>query len=92
MDPYLVTKIDATMVLVGVVEPLKPFHGGNIIMGRCCGSLIGGRTQEMLDFCGEHNITSDIELIDMQDINKAYDRVTSNDVKYRFVIDMKSLK
>jgi hypothetical protein len=45
----------------------------------------------MLDFCGEHNITSDIELIDMQD-NKAYDRVTSNDVKYRFVIDMKSLK
>jgi D-arabinose 1-dehydrogenase-like Zn-dependent alcohol dehydrogenase len=42
-------------------------------------------------FCGEHNITSDIELIDMQDINKAYDRVTSNDVKYRFVIDMKSL-
>jgi uncharacterized zinc-type alcohol dehydrogenase-like protein len=48
-------------------------------------------TQEMLDFCGEHNITSDIELIDMQDINKAYDRVTSNDVKYR-LIDMKSLK
>jgi uncharacterized zinc-type alcohol dehydrogenase-like protein len=46
----------------------------------------------MLDFCGEHNITSDIELIDMQDINKAYGRVTSNDVKYRFVIDMKSLK
>jgi uncharacterized zinc-type alcohol dehydrogenase-like protein len=45
----------------------------------------------MLDFCGEHNITSDIELIDMQDINKAYGRVTSNDVKYRFVIDMKSL-
>jgi uncharacterized zinc-type alcohol dehydrogenase-like protein len=45
----------------------------------------------MLDFC-EHNITSDIELIDMQDINKAYGRVTSNDVKYRFVIDMKSLK
>jgi uncharacterized zinc-type alcohol dehydrogenase-like protein len=57
------------------------------------GSLIGvlKKTQEMLDFCGEHNITSDIELIDMQDINKAYDR-TSNDVKYRFVIDMKSLK
>jgi uncharacterized zinc-type alcohol dehydrogenase-like protein len=74
---------------------LKPFHGGNIIMGRKrIGSLIGGikETQEMLDFCGEHNITSDIELIDMQDINKAYGRVTSNDVKYRFVIDMKSLK
>jgi uncharacterized zinc-type alcohol dehydrogenase-like protein len=60
---------------------------------RIAGSLIGGikETQEMLDFCG-NNITSDIELIDMQDINKAYDRVTSNDVKYRFVIDMKSLK
>jgi uncharacterized zinc-type alcohol dehydrogenase-like protein len=74
---------------------LKPFHGGNIIMGRkrIAGSLIGGikETQEMLDFCGEHNIT-DIRLIDMQDINKAYGRVTSNDVKYRFVIDMKSLK
>jgi uncharacterized zinc-type alcohol dehydrogenase-like protein len=60
---------------------------------RIAGSLIGGikETQEMLDFC-RNNITSDIELIDMQDINKAYDRVTSNDVKYRFVIDMKSLK
>jgi uncharacterized zinc-type alcohol dehydrogenase-like protein len=97
MDPYLgLLKIDATMVLVGAVEPLKPFHGGSIIMGRkrIAGSLIGGikETQEMLDFCGAHNITSDIELIDMQDINTAYERVTSNDVKYRFVIDMKSLK
>jgi uncharacterized zinc-type alcohol dehydrogenase-like protein len=55
---------------------LKPFHGGNIIMGRkrIAGSLIGGikETQEMLDFCGEHNITSDIELIDMQDINSLW--------------------
>ena len=97
MDPYLgLLKIDATMVLVGAVEPLKPFHGGSIIMGRkrIAGSLIGGirETQEMLDFCGEHNITSDIELIDMQDINTAFDRITNNDVKYRFVIDMKSLK
>ncbi|AOW19768.1 NAD(P)-dependent alcohol dehydrogenase [Urechidicola croceus] len=97
MDPYLgLLKIDATMVLVGAVEPLKPFHGGGIIMGRkrIAGSLIGGikETQEMLDFCGEHNITSDIELINMQDINTAYDRVTGNDVKYRFVIDMASLK
>jgi uncharacterized zinc-type alcohol dehydrogenase-like protein len=74
-------KIDATMVLVGAVEPLKPFHGGNIIMGRIL--LVFNweiKKQEMLDFCGEHNITSDIELIDMQDINKAYGRVTSNDV------------
>ncbi len=97
MDPYLgLLKIDATMVLVGAVEPLKPFNGGSIIMGRkrIAGSLIGGikETQEMLDFCGKHNITSDIELINMQEINTAYDRVTKNDVKYRFVIDMKSLK
>ncbi|WP_158850302.1 NAD(P)-dependent alcohol dehydrogenase [Algibacter sp. L1A34] len=97
MDPYLgLLKIDATMVLVGAIDALKPFHGGNLIMGRkrIAGSLIGGikETQEMLDFCGKHNITSDIELIDMQDINSAYERVTSNDVKYRFVIDMKSLK
>ena len=97
MDPYLgLLKIDATMVLVGAIEPLKPFSGGNIIMGRkrIAGSLIGGikETQEMLDFCGKHNITSDIELIDMQNINTAYDRILKNDVTYRFVIDMKSLK
>jgi uncharacterized zinc-type alcohol dehydrogenase-like protein len=61
---------------------------------RIAGSLIGGiaETQEMLDFCGEHNIVSDIELIKMQDINEAYDRVVASDVKYRFVIDMQSLK
>lgn len=97
MNPYLsLLKIDATMCLVGAVEPLKPFHGGNIIMGRkrIAGSLIGGikETQEMLDFCGEHDILSDIEMIDMQNINTAYDRVVSSDVKYRFVIDMNSLK
>ncbi|GAA3789040.1 MULTISPECIES: NAD(P)-dependent alcohol dehydrogenase [Corallibacter] len=97
MDPYLaLLKIDATMVLVGAIEPMKPFHGGGLVMGRkrVAGSLIGGikETQEMLDFCGEHNIVSDIELINMQDINKAYERVTSSDVKYRFVIDMASLK
>ncbi len=97
MDPYIsLLKIDATMVLVGAVEPLKPFHGGGIIMGRkrIAGSLIGGirETQEMLDFCGKHNIVSDIEVIPMQEINEAYDRVVRSDVKYRFVIDMKSLK
>ncbi|MNJ01901.1 Aldehyde reductase YahK [compost metagenome] len=56
--------------------------------------MIGGiaETQEMLDFCGKHNITSDIELIRMQDINQAYDRLLKSDVKYRFVIDMESLK
>ena len=97
MDPYInLLKRDATMVLVGAIEPLKPFHGGGLIMGRkrIAGSIIGGvkETQEMLDFCGEHNIVSDIELIDMQNINKAYERVIESDVKYRFVIDMKSLK
>ncbi len=97
MDPYIgLLKRDATMVLVGAVEPLKPFHGGGIILGRkrIAGSLIGGikETQEMLDFCGEHGIVPDIEIINMQDINKAYKRVVDSDVKYRFVIDMTSLK
>jgi len=96
LNPYIgLLKRDATMVMVGAIEPLE-FHGGGLIMGRksLAGSLIGGirETQEMLDFCGEHNIVSDIEMIDMQNINEAYDRVTSNDVKYRFVIDMQSLK
>ncbi len=97
MDPYIaLLKRDATMVLVGSVEPLDPFNGAGLIMGRkrIAGSLIGGikETQEMLDFCGEHNIVSDVEMIDMKDINKAYDGVMDNDVKYRFVIDMASLK
>ncbi|NGX84037.1 NAD(P)-dependent alcohol dehydrogenase [Aequorivita sp. KMM 9714] len=97
MDPYIsLLKNDATMVLVGAIEPLEPFHGGALIRGRkrISGSLIGGikETQEMLDFCGEHNIVSDIEMIDIKDINEAYDRVVKADVKYRFVIDMASLK
>ena len=97
MNPYTnLLKRDSTMVIVGAVEPLDPLHGGSLIMGRksIAGSLIGGikETQEMLDFCGEHNVVSDIEMIDIQDINKAYDRLQKSDVKYRFVIDMKSLK
>lgn len=96
LNPYIaLLKRDATMVIVGAVEPLKPFHGGGLILGRkrIAGSLIGGikETQEMLDFCGKHNIVSDIEMIDMKDINKAYERVINSDVKYRFVIDMKTL-
>jgi uncharacterized zinc-type alcohol dehydrogenase-like protein len=61
---------------------------------RIVGSLIEGlkETQELLNFCGEHNITSDVELEDMQEINTAFEGITSNDVKYRFVIDIKSLK
>lgn len=96
INPYIqLLKRDATMVLVGAIEPLEPMNGGQVILGRkrVAGSLIGGikETQEMLDFCGKHNIVSDIEMVDMQEINTAFDRVTSNDVKYRFVIDMKSL-
>ncbi|WP_283641167.1 NAD(P)-dependent alcohol dehydrogenase [Mesonia mobilis] len=97
LNPYIgLLKRDATMVLVGAIEPLEEMHGGGLIIGRksVAGSVIGGipETQEMLDFCGEHNIVSDIEMIDMQNINEAFDRVTKSDVKYRFVIDMKSLK
>lgn len=97
INPYLnLLKRDSTMVMVGAIEPLEEMHGGNLIMGRkrVAGSLIGGikETQEMLDFCGEHDIVSDIEMIDMQDINVAFNRVTNSDVKYRFVIDMESLK
>ena len=97
LDPYLsLLKIDSTMCLVGAVEPLDNLNGAYLIGGRkrVAGSLIGGikETQEMLDFCAEHGIVSDIELINMDYINEAYDRVVDSDVKYRFVIDMESLK
>lgn len=97
VNPYVaLLKRDATMVLVGAIEPLDAIHGGGLIGGRksIAGSVIGGikETQEMLDFCGDHNIVSDIEMIDMQNINEAFERVVKSDVKYRFVIDMKSLK
>ena len=84
------------MCMVGAIEPLPDVHGGNLIMGRknVAGSLIGGikETQEMLDFCGKHDVVSDIELIDINTINEAYERVVDGDVKYRFVIDMESLR
>ena len=91
----LLLKLDGNLTQVGVPpEPLS-LNVGSLIYGRrsLSGSLIGGikETQEMLDFCGEHNITSDIELIQIQDINTAYDRLVKSDVKYRFVIDMASL-
>ncbi|WP_313086274.1 NAD(P)-dependent alcohol dehydrogenase [Pseudomonas sp.] len=90
-------KRDATMTLVGA--PASP-HPSPSVFGlifkrrRIAGSLIGGiaETQEMLDFCAEHNIVSDIEMIDIQTINDAYERMLKSDVKYRFVIDMASLK
>ena len=96
LNPYLMLlKRDATLAIVGAIEPMDSFHGGMLIgkRRRVVGSMIGGikETQEMLDFCGEHNIVSEIEMIKMQDINEAYKRMTKNDVKYRFVIDMATL-
>ena len=97
LNPYVNTlNVDGTLVLVGYLGPIEPFlNSVPMIMGRkkVAGSLIGGiaETQEMLDFCGEHNIVSEIEMINMQDINVAYERMLKSDVRYRFVIDMKSL-
>ncbi len=90
-------KRDGTLCLVGVPEHPHPSPAvGNLIFRRrnIAGSLIGGikETQEMLNFCGENSIVSDIELIPMQKINEAYERMLKSDVKYRFVIDMASLK
>lgn len=86
---------DGNMVLVGLPDKPPELYAGSLIMGRrkLGGSLIGGikETQEMLDFCGKHNIVSDIEMIPIQKINEAYERMVKSDVKYRFVIDMKSL-
>ena len=85
-------KRDGTMVLVGVPEHPHPTPNiGNLIFKRraIAGSLIGGiaETQEMLDFCAEHGVVSDIEMVSAQDIDKAYERMLKSDVKYRFVID-----
>ena len=87
---------DGNLTLVGApVKPLAVAAFG-LLFGRrsLSGSLIGGiaETQEMLDFCGEHGITADVEVIKIQDINEAYERMLKSDVKYRFVIDMASLK
>ncbi len=88
--------VDGNITLVGAPEKPLPVAAFSLIMGRksLSGSLIGGiaETQEMLDFCGKHNITSDIEMIRMDQINEAYERMLKSDVKYRFVIDMASLK
>jgi len=88
-------KLDGSMVVVGVPEKPTPVSSFSLIMGRRSlgGSLIGGikETQEMLDFCGKHNITCDIEVIPAQKINEAYERVLKSDVRYRFVIDMATL-
>jgi alcohol dehydrogenase (NADP+) len=98
VNPYLPTlSLNGTLVLVGLLGDLAPtLSTVPLILGRrtVAGSVIGGiaETQEMLDFCGQHGITSDIELIKMQEINTAYERMLKSDVKYRFVIDMATLK
>jgi len=98
LNPFInLLKRDGTLTLVGAPEHDHPSpQVFNLIMKRrrLAGSLIGGiaETQEMLDFCGEHGITSDIEMIPMQEINEAYERMLKSDVKYRFVIDLDSLR
>ena len=97
LNAYLqLLKVDGTLTLVGAPEQPSPVAAFNLIMGRrqLAGSAIGGirETQEMLDFCAEHGVVSDIELIPIQKINEAYERLLKSDVKYRFVIDIASLR
>jgi uncharacterized zinc-type alcohol dehydrogenase-like protein len=96
-DKYLnLLALDGTMVAVGIPEKETPIGAASLINARrsLAGSTIGGirETQEMLDFCSKHNIACDIELIPIQKVNEAYERVVKSDVRCRFVIDMKSLE
>ena len=88
-------KVDGTLCIVGAIGPTATLNSGPLIFGRrsVAGSLVGGiqETQEILDFCGQHNITSEVEIIPISEINHAYERMLKSDVKYRFVIDMSSL-
>jgi uncharacterized zinc-type alcohol dehydrogenase-like protein len=97
LNAYLaLLKRDGTMVLVGLPEKAPELQASNLVFKRrrIAGSLIGGlpETQEMLDYCAEHGIVADIELIPIQNINEAYERMIKGDVKYRFVINMASLR
>jgi uncharacterized zinc-type alcohol dehydrogenase-like protein len=97
LNAYLnLLTLDGHMTLVGAPANPAPVSAFSVIFGRksLSGSLIGGiaETQEMLDFCGEHGITADVEIIPIQQINEAYERMLKSDVKYRFSIDMASLK
>src|SRR4029077_5228069 len=97
VNAYLeLIKLNGTLTLVGASPTPLPVAVGSLLFRRrqLAGSIIGGirETQEMLDFCGEHGITADIEMIRIDQINEAYDRLVKGDVKYRFVIDMASLK
>ena len=96
LTPYLeLLKTNGTMCVVGAVEPLSQVNAAQLIFGRrsLSGSLIGGiaETQEMLNFCGEKNILSEVEVIRMDEINDAYTRMQKNQVKYRFVLDLEFL-
>ena len=95
-NAYLtLVRLDGRMVLVGVPDP-TPLSAMPLIFARrsLSGSLIGGirETQEMLDFCGEKGIVCEVEMISMSQINEAYERMLKSDVRYRFVIDMASLR
>ena len=98
VNPYIPTlRLDGTLVIVGHVGPIEPvLSSAPLIFKRrsVSGSVIGGlpETQELLDFCGEHNVLPDVEIINIDYINEAYERMLRSDVKYRFVIDMASLK
>ena len=97
INAYLnLLRLDGNITLVGAPEKPLEVAAFSLIMGRrsLSGSNIGGiaETQEMLDFCGEHNITADVEVIPIQKVNEAYERLLKSDVKYRFCIDMASLK
>lgn len=98
LNPYIATlKIDGTLVLVGYLGDMSGMINSAPMVAKrksVAGSVIGGlkETQEMLDFCGKHNILPEVEMINIQDINKAYERLLKSDVKYRFVIDMASIQ
>ncbi|MFC0267787.1 NAD(P)-dependent alcohol dehydrogenase [Kushneria aurantia] len=98
INPYLnALKPDGTHILVGLLEPIDPaIMGANLVFRRrvLAGSLIGGmpETQEVLDFCADNGITCDVEMIDIANINEAWERMKQGDVRYRFVIDMASIK
>ncbi|MDN5938116.1 MAG: zinc-binding dehydrogenase, partial [Salinisphaera sp.] len=98
LNPYLQTlRYDGTYILVGLLDSVEPpLRARGLVLKRrvLAGSLIGGmpETQEVLDFCAEHGITCDVEMLDIRNINEAYERMKRGDVKYRFVIDMATLK
>ncbi|RKT20818.1 putative zinc-type alcohol dehydrogenase-like protein [Paraburkholderia sp. RAU2J] len=98
LNPYVaMLRLNGTLALVGLIGPVEPpVHTGLLIMGRrsIAGSAIGGvaEIQEMLDFCAAHGINCDVEMIELHDINRAYQRLLKSDVRYRFVIDISSQK